>query len=189
MLKLFHTWKSSFNPQQSPSDRTGFEYAKKPHIYIAICRKPVERKPILHMALVIEICIFYYLSVNRWQIRNASSFENAASLVPSSRMKYGMGFSVVVRDWLPPICLRAAELPRGLPWQLNSEAKTNIFHWANCRLGVIQTCANWQMMCFQSSLWKLIEMKAGLWTFHLEACFIVVRHAQVYETEYRKALE
>lgn len=42
------------------------------------------------MALVIEICIFYYLSVNRWQIRNASSFENAASLVPSSRMKYSI---------------------------------------------------------------------------------------------------
>lgn len=91
--------------------------------------------------------------------------------------------------YYPPICLRAADFPHGLPWQLSSEAKMNIFHWANCQLGAIQTCANWQMMCFQSSLWKLIEMKAGLWTFHLEACFIVVRHAQVYETEYRKALE
>ncbi|CAM4583153.1 unnamed protein product [Leuciscus chuanchicus] len=35
---------------------------------------------------------------HRWQIRNASSSENAASVVPSSRMKYRTGFSVVVRD-------------------------------------------------------------------------------------------
>lgn len=31
--------------------------------------------PILHLALVIEIYIFYYLSVNRWRIRETRSTE------------------------------------------------------------------------------------------------------------------
>ena len=59
-----------------PSDRTQSSMPK-PHIMNTNSQQPVEHKPILHLALVIEIYIFYYISVNRWQIKqdqNAGSF-------------------------------------------------------------------------------------------------------------------